>query len=178
VTRTLDSERARLLALDDKALLAECEMDRYRASGAGGQKRNKTSSAVRLRHKASGITAHSSDSRSQHENKDRALKRLRECFAFDLREPVSEDYQPAKAVLDAIKRGPLGKNAKTRALPEYLLALAEILDVFEAEEAALGQAARRLGVTTGSLGKLLHGDERLNRRVAEARQQRGLKPLR
>ena len=172
------SERARLLGLDDKALLAECEMDRYRASGAGGQKRNKTSSAVRLRHKASGITAHSSDSRSQHENKDRAIKRLREHVALDLREPLPDGYLPSEAAIAAIKRGPMGKNAKTRSKPDYLLALAELLDLFDAEEAALGQAAKRLGVTTGSLGKLLLGDERLNRRVAEMRQQRGLKPLR
>jgi hypothetical protein len=170
--------RRRWLELDDRALLAECEIDRYRASGAGGQKRNKTSSAVRLRHRPSGITAHSSDSRSQHDNRERALRRLRENIAFDLREPVEEAYAPSQAVSDALKRGPLGKNAKTRAHTGYLLALAEILDVFDAEDAALAQAARRLGTTTSNLGKLLSGDERLNRRVQEMRGQRGLKPLR
>jgi len=44
-----------LLASDD-ALIAQSEVDRYRASGPGGQHRNKTESAVRLRHKLSGVT--------------------------------------------------------------------------------------------------------------------------
>ena len=79
---------------------------------------------------------------------------------------------------DALKRGPYGKNSKTRLRPPYLMALAEILDVFEAEEAVLSSAAARLGVTTAALGKLLAGDDRVARRALEMRSQRGLKPLR
>ena len=53
-----------LLASDD-ALIAQCEVDRYRASGPGGQHRNKTESAVRLRHRLTGVSAIGEDSRSQ-----------------------------------------------------------------------------------------------------------------
>src|SRR5947209_18351124 len=55
--------------LTDAQLLARCEVDTYRASGPGGQKRNKTSSAVRLRHEDSGLSVIAEESRSQHENK-------------------------------------------------------------------------------------------------------------
>src|SRR4051794_41766574 len=62
-------------ALTDAQLLAQCAVDTYRASGPGGQKRNKTSSAVRLRHLPSGLAVIAEESRSQHENRARALRR-------------------------------------------------------------------------------------------------------
>src|SRR5262245_24347930 len=80
-------------ALTDEQLLAQCDVDTYRASGPGGQKRNKTSSAVRLRHTPSGLLVIAEESRSQHENKARALRRLRQALYLKLREPVSEEEQ-------------------------------------------------------------------------------------
>ncbi|MBI4161026.1 MAG: peptide chain release factor-like protein [Acidobacteria bacterium] len=59
-----------------RELLAECRVTRFRASGPGGQHRNKTETAVRLQHLPTGIMVTCSDTRSQHRNQVLALERL------------------------------------------------------------------------------------------------------
>src|SRR5947199_4799839 len=78
-------------SLSDAQLLAQCEVDTYRASGPGGQKRNKTSSAVRLRHPPSGLLVIAEESRSQHENRARALRRLRQALYLKRREGLTAE---------------------------------------------------------------------------------------
>jgi protein subunit release factor B len=62
------------------ALLTECEVTPYRSSGPGGQKKNKTESAIRIRHIPTGIVRIATESRSQSANKLRALERIREAI--------------------------------------------------------------------------------------------------
>jgi protein subunit release factor A len=62
----------------DEALLAECEVQVFRATGPGGQGVNTTDSAVRLIHKPTGIVVVARQERSQLRNKHAALRRLRE----------------------------------------------------------------------------------------------------
>ncbi len=169
---------ASILASDDE-LVRQCEVDRYRASGPGGQHRNKTESAVRVRHVATGVSAHADDSRSQHENKAKAVKRLRGALALAVREPVALEGFVADATLAWLVRGgtaPLGE--KTRQTAGYWVAMARLLDLFVAAGAEVATTAERLGVTSSQLAKLLTHDEQVHRRVNELRTQRGLKPLR
>jgi protein subunit release factor A len=62
-------------------LLAECDVTTFRASGPGGQHRNRRESAVRLRHRPSGIVVVATERRSQHQNRAVALERLAERLA-------------------------------------------------------------------------------------------------
>ncbi|CAH2032697.1 RF-1 domain-containing protein [Trichlorobacter ammonificans] len=55
---------------------ADIQVEFYRGSGPGGQHRNTTDSAVRIRHLPTGIVVHASESRSQARNRDVALERL------------------------------------------------------------------------------------------------------
>jgi hypothetical protein len=169
---------AYLLASDD-ALIAQCEVDRYRASGPGGQHRNKTESAVRLRHKPSGVTAIGEDSRSQAENKLHAVRRLRSAIALDVREPVVLDgYVPSPRLAALVAGGTAPLGAKTRLTGEVWAAIAELLDLLLAGGLEIGTTAQRLGITTGALSKLLLHDDHIARAVNDLRRARQLRPLR
>jgi protein subunit release factor B len=64
--------------LEDDQLLARCEVQAHRASGPGGQHRNKAETAIRLVHLPTGITVEGKDERSRTQNLRIALARLRE----------------------------------------------------------------------------------------------------
>jgi protein subunit release factor B len=78
-----------ILPESDEELLAECEVETFRASGKGGQHVNKTESAVRLTHKPSGTVVTCRQERSQHRNKATCLKNLRRKIERLNHEPVT-----------------------------------------------------------------------------------------
>src|SRR2546425_7336612 len=54
----------------------DCDITAFKSSGPGGQKKNKTESSVRVRHRATGITRIATESRSQARNRELALERV------------------------------------------------------------------------------------------------------
>ncbi|KAK8454203.1 hypothetical protein SEVIR_5G412900v4 [Setaria viridis] len=70
------------LGMSDEELMGQCEMGTFKASGPGGQHRNKRESAVRLKHRPTGIIAQAVEDRSQHMNRASALSRLRTLIAL------------------------------------------------------------------------------------------------
>jgi hypothetical protein len=167
-------------ALTDEQLLDQCDVDTYRASGPGGQKRNKTSSAVRLRHRPSGLIVIAEESRSQHENKAKTLRRLRHALMLKLRDPlrptdIAELAQHPVVIgaKNAQGRFDLGRK-DTRFWPMAALAL----DALDAVQARVHDAAVALGITTGNLLAFLATDPKLWEHVNLLRRKHGQKPLR
>jgi hypothetical protein len=150
--------------LTEDQLLAQCEVDTYRASGPGGQKRNKTSSAVRLRHTPTGLIVIAEESRSQHENKAKALKRLWHALFLELRDPLPAGIA-AETVASfpdyATARDGSGRLHMSVKNPQFWPAVGVVLDVLVAVEARVAAAAVLLGVSTGNLIDFLQTDPKV-----------------
>jgi len=167
---------ADFLGLDDQALLARCDVDTYRASGPGGQKRNKTDSAVRLRLRGTDVMAVAPESRSQHENRARALRRLRRRIALQLRRAVAMDTYHSSETLARCGLSS-GRLAVGRRDARYPPVVAELLDLLVACELRVSATAEKLGITTGALTTFLRRDADLLKTVNALRQQAGLRPV-
>ena len=163
----------------DAQLLADCEVDTYRASGPGGQKRNKTSSAVRIRHLPSRLLVIAEESRSQHENKAKALIRLRHAFMLKLREPISAEELSSFSQREelASARSPAGRIELSRKSPHFWVVVSLILDVLETHLGRVSDAAKAVGISTGHLIDFLESNPKVWEQANQSRQRFGHKPL-
>jgi RF-1 domain len=164
--------------LTDPQLLAQCDVDTYRASGPGGQKRNKTSSAVRLRHGPTGILVIAEESRSQHENKAKALKRVRQALYLHLRDDMvgtaPESVAAHPDLAGAVADGRLPPSVKN---PHFWPAAGVALDLLVATHGQVSTAAEALGVSTAHLVDFLRLDPKVWQEVNRVRSAAGLKGL-
>ncbi len=116
---------------------ADLRVDTYRASGAGGQHVNKTDSAIRITHEPTGVVVQCQSERSQHANRDKAMKMLR----ARLYEQEMQKRNAAKQVLEDNKAD-IGWGSQIRS---YVLDDARIKDL-------------RTGVQTSNCEAVLDGD--------------------
>ncbi len=122
----------------------DVKLDTYRASGAGGQHVNKTDSAVRLTHIASGIIVQCQSQRSQHANRDKAYKMLKAAL-------YEKEMEKRQKELDAIagerKSNEWGSQIRSYVLHPYQLAKDHRTDFETGNPAA---------VLDGELGGFIH----------------------
>ncbi|XP_065025671.1 uncharacterized protein LOC135581710 isoform X1 [Musa acuminata AAA Group] len=170
--------------LSDEQLMAQCDMDTFKASGPGGQHRNKRESAVRLSHRPTGIVAQAVEERSQHKNRAMALTRLRTLLALKVRKPIDLDgytppsellqILPAKSTIRGKDVGPqIGPNN-----PKFALGMQALLDLIFSVEGSVSETAKMLGLSTGALSRLILSDDSLRVTVNELRTSKGMRPLR
>ncbi|KAH0776241.1 hypothetical protein KY290_007652 [Solanum tuberosum] len=163
------------LLMSDEELMKQCELSTFKASGPGGQHRNKRESAVRLKHSPTGIIAQAVEDRSQHMNRASALSRLRALLALKVRNNIDLDTYtppqellqilPAKSTIRGSNCGPqIGPNN-----PKFALGMQALLDLLFAVEGSVSDAAKKLGLSTGALSRLLLSDDNLRMAVNEFR---------
>ena len=142
----MDFERDILLQMDDTELSALCKITFSCGSGPGGQKRNKTSSAVKVELPALELSAGDCTERSQFRNRSNALKKLRLLVARNFRKERSTPPDlPDTSVLS----------------PNYPLFAAQLLDILHSQNYDHKAAAEICGFSPSALLKKIYRDPEL-----------------
>lgn len=117
---------------------ADLQIDTYRSGGAGGQHVNKTESAIRITHLPTGLVVECQDERSQHKNRDKAMKVLRSrLYELELNRQHDEIASDRKAQV--------GTGDRSERIRTYNYAQSRVTD-------------HRIGLTLYKLEQILNGD--------------------
>lgn len=152
-------------------LLADCEFRRTRRSGPGGQHRNKVETAVVVEHLPTGVRAEANERRSQAQNRQVAIHRLRVKLAIELRCSVVTAASPLWQSRTA--GGKLSVNSEHEDFPALL---AEALDAIVGADYDLSAVAPRLSVSSSQLVKFLKTEPQVLSLINSERLARGQSP--
>lgn len=117
---------------------ADLQIDTYRASGAGGQHINKTESAIRITHLPSGLVVTCQDQRSQHKNKDKAMKILRSKLYEMAQEQQNSEVAQAR-------KSQVGSGDRSERIRTYNFPQGRVTD-------------HRIGLTLYKIEEIMDGD--------------------
>jgi len=155
-------------------LLADCEVRRTRRSGPGGQHRNKVETAVVITHRPTGTIAEASERRSQAENQEAAIFRMRLRLAVEVRRPFRTDAEPSTLWQSRCRGGKIAVNPGHADFPALL---AEGLDCVAGRQYDLKAAAAILECTPSQLTKFLQLEPRALEVVNQERARAGIHRL-
>jgi hypothetical protein len=155
------AERNAMLTAEDEDLLRDCEFIMQKGTGNGGQKINKTSSAVRLRHRPTGIAVAANEERSQSRNRHIALRKLRYEIALRIHaDPSGTDFAPLPS--------PSPDNHA-----RLILWTAALFDRLAAADFELAQAAALCGVSASRLERAMRKYPQVWRSWSEVKNKKG-----
>lgn len=118
--------------------LKDVQIDTFRSSGAGGQKVNKTSSAIRVTHLPTGMVVECQDERSQYKNKDRALSILASRL-YDIEQQKQSD------AIATERRSQVGTGMRNERIRTYNFPQGRVTD-------------HRVGLTLYKIDQIMNGD--------------------
>ena len=117
---------------------SELKIDTFRSSGAGGQHINKTDSAIRITHLPTGTVVECQDERSQHKNKERALKILSARL-------LGVEQQKHKDEIDSARRAQVGTGDRSERIRTYNFPQGRVSD-------------HRIGLTLYKIDAIMNGN--------------------
>lgn len=161
-------------SLDADALMKDCKLTRGRASGPGGQHRNKVETHITIRHEPTGVEAQAGERRLAKENQSVAIKRLRLLLAMKVRVEVPRGEIRSELWKSRCRGRKIVCSVRHADFPSLL---AEALDVIEACSYDMRRASTRLECTSSQLLRLIADHPPALVMLNEERRFRSMRPL-
>lgn len=155
-------------------LLRDCEVRHERRRGPGGQHRNKTESAVVIKHLPTGVIGQAAERRSQFDNHRVAVKRLRLNLALEVRSAELAEAAPTELWQSRRHNDRFGCSSEHE---DFAPLLAEALDVVTAHQGHVPGSALQLGITSSQLIKFVKQEPRAFALLNDERRRHDLRPL-